>query len=72
MPGRDLREFLSCAPHIRIIWGALKSSDTRASPSRDSGEIALGWGLHAHGLEKLPGDANMQLGLRTTTIRSDQ
>lgn len=60
VPGRDLGEFLSSTSHIRIIQVAVKSTDAQAPPSRDSGGIGLRWGLHTHGLEMLPGDANVQ------------
>ena len=70
MPGRDLGD-LFCASHIKIIYEAYKSTGTRAPPGRDSGEIGLGWGLHSPGLEKLPGDANVQLGLKTTAVWAD-
>lgn len=43
----------------------------RAAPSRDSGEVGLGWGLHTHGLERLPGAADVQPGLETMAAWAD-
>lgn len=51
-------------------WEALKNISMLRPTSKDYDLIGLGWGLGIGIILKLPGDSNMQLGLRTIALNA--